>query len=102
MPGNTKVTLNDPTLAVSSGGSEIEVVSGRPQATRNTAEAIRRPESKYRGDVRTTLGKPVPGDRTLQVVSDGEIFYAYSENFRAKVTVGENVVGRSSSHRMRC
>ena len=94
VPGEVlKVTLNDPTLAVSSGGSEIEVVVWATSGDKEylLLRQFGDQKTKYRGDVRTTLGKPVPGDRTLQVVGDDEIFYAYSENFRAKVTnVGEN------------
>ena len=94
VPGEVlKVTLNDPTLAVSSGGSEIEVVVWATSGDKEylLLRQFGDQKTKYRGDVRTTLGKPVPGDRTLQVVGDDEIFYAYSEKFRAKVTnLGEN------------
>ena len=94
VPGEVlKVTLNDPTLAVSSGGSEIEVVVWTTSGDKEhlLLRQFGDQKTKYRGDVRTTLGKPVTGDRTLQVVGDDEIFYAYSEKFRAKVTnVGEN------------
>ena len=89
VPGETlKVTLNDPTLAVSSSGSEIEVVVW---ATSGDKEHLLLRQfgdvrTKYRGEVKTALGKPVPDDRTLQVIGDDKIFYAYSERFRKKVT----------------
>ena len=94
VPGEVlKVTLNDPTLSVSSGGSEIEVVVWATSGDKEhlLLRQFGDQKTKYRGDVKTALGKPVPGDRTLQVVGDDEIFYAYSEQFRAKVTnLGEN------------
>ena len=94
VPGEVlKVTLNDPTLSVSSGGSEIEVVVWASSGDKEhlLLRQFGDQKTKYRGDVRTALGKPVPGDRTLQVIGDDDIFYAYSEQFRAKVTnLGEN------------
>jgi len=94
VPGEVlKVTLNDPTLSVSSGGSEIEVVVWATSGDKEhlLLRQFGDEKTKYRGDVKTALGKPVPGDRTLQVVGDDEIYYAYSERFRAKVTnLGEN------------
>lgn len=94
VPGEVlKVTLNDPTLSVSSGGSEIEVVVWATSGDKEhlLLRQFGDQKTKYRGDVRTALGKPAPGDRTLQVVGDDEIFYAYSDDFRAKVTnLGEN------------
>lgn len=89
VPGEVlKVTLNDPTLSVSSGGSEIEVVVWATSGDKEhlLLRQFGDEKTKYRGEVRTSLGKPDPGDRTLQVVGDDEIFYAYSDAFRAKVT----------------
>lgn len=94
VPGEVlKVTLNDPTLSVSSGGTEIEVVVWATSGDREhlLLRQFGDEKTKYRGDVRTALGKPQPGDKTLQVVGDDEVYYAYSERFRAKVTnLGEN------------
>ena len=94
VPGEVlKVTLNDPTLSVSSGGSEIEVVVWATSGDKEhlLLRQFGDEKTKYRGEVRTALGKPEPGDRTLQVIGEDEIFYAYSEAFRAKVTnLGEN------------
>ncbi|MFT5523250.1 MAG: TolA-binding protein [Pirellulaceae bacterium] len=94
VPGEVlKVTLNDPTLSVSSGGSEIEVVVWATSGDKEhlLLRQFGDEKTKYRGEVRTSLGKAESGDQTLQVVGDDEIFYAYSERFRAKVTnLGEN------------
>ena len=94
VPGELlKVTLNDPTLTVSSGGSDIEV---EVWATSGDKEYLLLRQfgdqkTKYRGEVRTKLGKPNQDDGTLQIVGDDEIFYAYSERFRKKmVNLGEN------------
>jgi len=89
VPGEVlKVTLNDPTLSVSSGGSEIEVVVWATSGDKEhlLLRQFGDEKTKYRGEVRTSLGEPTPGDRTLQVVGEDAIFYAYSEAFRAKVT----------------
>ncbi len=88
VPGQTlKVTLNDPTLAVSSGGTEIEVVvwSSSGDREHTLLRQFGDQRTKYRGEVTTALGPPKPDDRTLQIVGDDEIFYAYSEAFRAKM-----------------
>jgi TolA-binding protein len=94
VPGEIlKVTLNDPTLSVSSGGSEIEVVVWATSGDKEhlLLRQFGDEKTKYRGEVKTSLGKPKPGDRTLQVVGEDEVFYGYSERFRAKVTnLGEN------------
>ncbi|MBT3199973.1 MAG: tetratricopeptide repeat protein [Phycisphaerales bacterium] len=94
VPGEVlKVTLNDPTLAISSGGSEIEVVVWATSGDKEylLLRQFGDVKTKYRGVLRTALGKPNADDRTLQIVGDDEIFYAYSERFRKKVTnLGEN------------
>jgi tetratricopeptide (TPR) repeat protein len=89
VPGEVlKVTLNDPTLSISSGGSAIEVVVW---ATSGDKEYLLLRQfgdvrTKYRGVLKTALGKVKGDDGTLQIVGDDEIFYAYSERFRKKVT----------------
>lgn len=88
VPGQTlKVTLNDPTLAVSSGGTDIEVVvwAGSGDREHVLLRQFGDQKTKYRGEVATALGKPQPDDRTLQIVGDDQIHYAYSEGFRAKM-----------------
>lgn len=94
VPGQMlKVTLNDPTLSVSSGASDIEVVVWATSGDKEylLLRQFGDQKTKYRGDVRTALGKPVPDDGVLQVVGDDEVFYAYSERFRKKmVNLEEN------------
>jgi len=94
VPGELlKVTLNDPTLAISSGGSEIEVVVWATSGDKEylLLRQFGDVKTKYRGVLRTALGAPKQDDRTLQIVGDDEVFYAYSERFRKKVTkLGEN------------
>ena len=89
VPGEMlKVTLNDPTLTVSSGGTDIEVVVWSTSGDREhiLLRQFGDQKTKYRGEVRTALGKPNPDDRTLQIVGEDEIYYAYSDAFRKKMT----------------
>ncbi|MFK7788442.1 MAG: tetratricopeptide repeat protein, partial [Phycisphaeraceae bacterium] len=94
VPGQMlKVTLNDPTLSVSSGATDIEVVVWATSGDKEylLLRQFGDQKTKYRGDVRTQLGKPVSGDGVLQVIGDDEVFYAYSERFRKKmVNLEEN------------
>lgn len=88
VPGEMlKVTLNDPTLSVSSGASDIEVVVWATSGDREylLLRQFGDQKTKFRGEIRTALGKPVPDDNALQVIGDDEVFYAYSERFRQKM-----------------
>lgn len=94
VPGQMlKVTLNDPTLSVSSGATDIEVVVWATSGDKEylLLRQFGDQKTKYRGDVRTMLGKPTADDGVLQVVGEDEVFYAYSERFRKKmVNLEEN------------
>lgn len=88
VPGEKlKVTLVDPTLAVSGAGTEIEVVVWATSGDKETffLRQFGDQKTKFRGEVATSLGAPNPGDRILQVIGDDEVFYAYSERFRKKM-----------------
>jgi tetratricopeptide (TPR) repeat protein len=88
VPGeNLKVTLVDPTLAVSGAGTEVEVVVWTTSGDKEhfLLRQFGDEKTKFRGEVRTALGKPSPDDDLLQVIGDDEIFYAYSEGFRKKM-----------------
>ena len=88
VPGEKlKVTLSDPTLAVSGAGTEIEVVVWATSGDKESffLRQFGDQKTKFRGEVATMLGAPVPGDDTLQVIGDDEVFYAYSERFREKM-----------------
>ena len=88
VPGEKlKVTLNDPTLAVSGAGTEIEVVVWASSGDKETfyLRQFGDQKTKFRGEIETALGEPAEGDRTLQVIGDDEIFYAYSERFRKRM-----------------
>lgn len=88
VPGEKlKVTLVDPTLAVSGAGTEIEVVVWATSGDKETffLRQFGDQKTKFRGEVATALGAPKPGDRILQVIGDDEVFYAYSERFRKKM-----------------
>ena len=88
VPGERlKVTLSDPTLAVSGAGTEIEVVVWAASGDKETffLRQFGDEKTKFRGEVPTALGAPAAGDNILQVIGDDEVFYAYSENFRKKM-----------------
>ncbi|HEX5791437.1 MAG TPA: tetratricopeptide repeat protein [Luteolibacter sp.] len=88
VPGTPlKVTLTDPTLAVSGAGSEIEVVVWANSGDREQffLRQFGDQKTKFRGEISTALGAPAADDGTLQIIGDDEIFYAYSERFRKKM-----------------
>ena len=88
VPGERlKVTLNDPTLAVSGAGSGIEVVVRAKSGDEETffLRQFGDQKTKFRGEVTTALGAPTSGDGILQVIGDDEVFYAYSERFRKQM-----------------
>ena len=88
VPGeNLKVTLKDPTLAVSGAGTEIEVVVWATSGDKEHffLRQFGDQKTKFRGEVRTALGAPAPDDDVLQVIGDDEIYYAYSERFRRRM-----------------
>jgi len=88
VPGEKlKVTLSDPTLAVSGAGTEIEVVVWATSGDKERffLRQFGDQKTKFRGEVATALGKPTPDDRILQVLGDDQIYYAYSERFRKKM-----------------
>ena len=88
VPGERlKVTLVDPTLAVSGAGTEIEVVVWATSGDKETffLRQFGDSKTKFRGEVKTALGAPVSGDDILQVIGNDEVFYAYSERFREKM-----------------
>jgi outer membrane protein assembly factor BamD (BamD/ComL family) len=88
VPGERlKVTLSDPTLAVSGAGTEIEVVVWAVSGDKETffLRQFGDEKTKFRGEVPTALGAPAAADGILQVIGDDEVFYAYSESFRKKM-----------------
>lgn len=88
VPGERlKVTLTDPTLAVSGAGTEIEVVVWAESGDREQffLRQFGDQKTKFRGEVATSLGAPSPDDGTLQVIGDDQVFYAYAERFLAKM-----------------
>ncbi len=88
VPGeNLKVTLVDPTLAVSGAGTEVEVSVWTTSGDKEHffLRQFGDQKTKFRGEVRTALGAPNVDDNVLQVIGDDEIWYAYSERFRRKM-----------------
>jgi tetratricopeptide (TPR) repeat protein len=114
VPGEKlKVTLVDPTLAVSGAGTEIEVVVWATSGDKETffLRQFGDQKTKFRGEVATALGAPNPGDRILQVIGDDEVYYAYSERFRKKmndipekrggpITIASNSILMASSRKL--
>ncbi len=96
VPGeNLKVTLNDPGLAISGSGVDIEVVVTASSGDRESFFLRRFGDEKnrFRGEVPTALGAPAVEDGTLQVTGEDEVFYAYSEDFRRRINLEDDMRG---------
>jgi outer membrane protein assembly factor BamD (BamD/ComL family) len=96
VPGeNLKVTLSDPTLAVSGAGTETEVVVWATSGDKETffLRQFGDEKTKFRGEIPTALGAPSPADGTLQVIGDDEVFYGYSDEFRRKMNLEDDKRG---------
>jgi len=114
VPGeNLKVTLSDPTLAVSGAGTETEVVVWAVSGDKETffLRQFGDEKTKFRGEIPTALGAPSPGDGKLQIIGNDEVFYAYSEEFRRKmnltdekrggpITIGSDAVLMASARKL--
>ena len=88
VPGETlKINLRDPTLRVSGVGADIEVEiwSKSGDKERVMLRQLGDNKEKFRAEVQTALGPPVPGDKTLQILGEDEIRFGYSKRFRAKM-----------------
>ena len=88
VPGEIlKVNLRDPTLSVSGIGADIEVEIWAKSGDRERVMLYQLGDSKenFRAEVATTLGPPVPNDKTLQILGEDEIRFGYSQRFRAKM-----------------
>jgi tetratricopeptide (TPR) repeat protein len=88
VPGElVKINLIDPSLNVSGVGVDIEVEVWAKSGDREVLMLHQLGDSKdkYRAEVPTALGTPVPGDKVLQVLGVDEIRYGYSKAFRAKM-----------------
>lgn len=88
VPGETvKINLRDPTLSVSGVGADIEVEVWAKSGDRERVMLYQLGDSKenFRAEVPTTLGPPVPNDKTLQILGEDEIRFGYSKRFREKM-----------------
>jgi len=88
VPGEVlKINLFDPTLSVSGVGADIEVEVWTKSGDRERLmlHQLGDDDERFRAEIATTLGPPVPGDKTLQVLGKDEIRYGYSQRFRDKM-----------------
>jgi tetratricopeptide (TPR) repeat protein len=88
VPGEAvKINLRDPTLNVSGVGADIEVEIWAKSGDKERVllHQLGDSKEKFRAEVPTALGPPVPGDKTLQILGNDEIRFGYSERFRAKM-----------------
>jgi len=88
VPGETlKINLLDPTLSVAGVSTEIEVevVTKSGDRERLMLHQFGDSKDKFRAEVPTALGPPVPGDKMLQVLGVDQLRYGYSPRFRAKM-----------------
>ena len=88
VPGEAvKINLRDPTLRVSGVGADIEVEIWAKSGDRERVMLYQLGDNKekFRAEVPTSLGPPVPGDKTLQILGEDEIRFGYSKRFRTKM-----------------
>jgi len=88
VPGEAiKIDLNDPALNISGLGADIEVEVTAASGDRERLKLYQLGDDKtrFRAEVPTTLGKPEPGDKVLQLLGRDEVRYGYSKRFREKV-----------------
>ena len=88
VPGEAvKINLRDPTLRVSGVGADIEVEIWAKSGDKERVmlRQLGDDKEKFRAEVQTALGPPVPGDKTLQILGEDEIRFGYSKRFRAKM-----------------
>ncbi|MBT8043549.1 MAG: hypothetical protein KJO79_01255, partial [Verrucomicrobiae bacterium] len=88
VPGEAvKINLRDPTLRVSGVGADIEVEIWAKSGDKERVmlRQLGDNKEKFRAEVQTALGPPVPGDKTLQILGEDEIRFGYSKRFRAKM-----------------
>ncbi len=88
VPGEVlKINLLDPTLSVSGVGTDIEVDVWTKSGDRERLmlHQLGDDVERFRAEISTTLGPPVPGDKTLQVIGEDEIRFGYSQRFRDKM-----------------
>jgi outer membrane protein assembly factor BamD (BamD/ComL family) len=88
VPGEVlKINLLDPTLSVSGVGSDIEVDVWTKSGDRERLmlHPLGDDAERFRAEISTTLGPPVPDDKTLQVLGEDEIRFGYSKRFRDKM-----------------
>jgi len=88
VPGEAvKINLRDPTLRVSGVGADIEVEIWAKSGDKERVmlRQLGDNKEKFRAEVPTALGPPVPGDKILQIVGEDEIRFGYSKRFRAKM-----------------
>jgi tetratricopeptide (TPR) repeat protein len=88
VPGEAvKINLRDPTLRVSGVGADIEVEIWAKSGDKERVmlRQLGDNKEKFRAEVPTALGPPVPGDKILQILGEDEIRFGYSKRFRAKM-----------------
>jgi tetratricopeptide (TPR) repeat protein len=88
VPGEAvKINLRDPTLNVSGVGADIEVEIWAKSGDKERVllNQLGDSKEKFRAEVPTALGPPIPGDKILQILGKDEIRFGYSERFRAKM-----------------
>ncbi len=88
VPGEAvKINLRDPTLRVSGVGADIEVEIWAKSGDKERVmlRQLGDNKEKFRAEVPTALGPPIPGDKILQILGEDEIRFGYSKRFRAKM-----------------
>lgn len=88
VPGETiKIDLHDPTLNISGLGAdiEIEIWAKSGDKERVMLHQLGDDKERFRAEVPTQLGAPMPNDKKLQILGEDEIRFGYSKRFRDKM-----------------
>lgn len=85
------ITLNDPNLTSSQGGTIIEVDVWSESGDRETVVLSQSGDAKniFTGMILIKLGKPNKGDSILQVIGDDKVYYAYNKNFAKRMKIDD-------------
>ena len=86
-----QITLNDPGLTSSGGGTIIEVDVWSSSGDRETVVLAQSGDAKhlFGGAIPVQLGIPAKGDSILQVVGDDTLQYAYNEQFAKRMKLDD-------------
>ncbi len=90
------ITLNDPSMAVSGGGTIIEIDVWSKMGDKEMVVLSQSGDSKtlFSGSIELVLGKPNPGDSFLQVIGDDIVQYCFNKDFAERMNITDIKVSK--------